>query len=218
VGPWKVFFPKNFCAKHLDGRAFEKASLPAFHNVKDVMEADIIAVENLSRLDERIERTVGIGDAKVGFLHFDMLAARILGKRVCEPAFFRQVYSRREAGASCNTTEIRKWAKGMSYKCRAACTHPYGPKLALKVSDSFSQRHTLYYSLLQHAVSIRGSRWKLHQPGTNQQSPKGFQVKNIEHLKDVDNLVDAVPSILDPNEKNKGPLERVVLTGNRCNV
>ena len=49
------------------------------------MEADIIAVEHISRLDERHERPFG-GNAKVVFLHTDMLVARILGKIICEPS------------------------------------------------------------------------------------------------------------------------------------
>ena len=204
-----MFFPKNFCARHLDGRAQEKSSQPCFKNVKDVMEADIIAVENFSRLSKRVERPVGIGDATVAYLHTDMLVARILGKRTAEPEFFRRVFSRRQATSSTNMEEVRHWAKGLTYKCRAACLHPLGPKLQLRVSDSFTQRHGLQNNILMHAVSMRGSRWKLIKPGKDASSVG--QVKRIEHLKDVEDLLDAVPGILDPVEKNRGSLERVCL-------
>ena len=139
-----------------------------------------------------------------------MLVACILGKRIAEPAFFRKVYSRREAGMACSADDIRHWAKGMSFKCRAVCINPAVPKLTLMVSDSFTQRHTLCYKLLQHAVSLRGSRWKLLPRGTRKNI--SVEVKHIEHLKDVDDLVDVVGEILDPIEKQKCTLERVVLT------
>ena len=199
----------NFCAKHLDGRAEEKTIGPCFKNVGDLFKADIIAVENLSRLDERIERPI-VGNATVAYLHSDMLVARILGKRIADPEFFRQALSRHAGSRSLNMDEVRKWAKGLSYKCRAVCLHPKGPKLALQVSDSFSQRHKFHYEILSHAVLLRGSRWKIIRPGQNASST--YQVKRIEHLKDVDDLVDAVGEILDPIEKQQDALERVVFT------
>ena len=134
------------------------------------MEADIIAVEHMIRLDERHERPVG-GNAKVAFLHTDMLVARILGKRICEPEFFRQIISRRAESRSTNMERVWEWGKGLSYKCRAVCLHPNGPKLALQVSDSFTQRQGLQHELLICAVLIR-------QPVENHQARPGCK----EHL------------------------------------
>ena len=191
-----VFCPMNFCAKHLDGRAQEKKHGKAcFKNLGDVMEADIIAVEHLSRFDERHERPVG-GNATVAVLHTDMLVARILGKRICEPEFFRQIISRRAESRSTSLERVGKWGKGLSYKCRAVCLHPCGPKLALQVSDYFTHRHGLQHDLLTRAVLMRGGRWNIIRPGQDAKST--YKVKRIQHLKDVDDLVDVVDDILDP--------------------
>ena len=183
----KVFFPKGFCAKHLEGRAEEKNTVACFKNVQDVMEADIIAVDNLSRLNERVQRAV-VGDQKVAFLHTDMLVARILGKRVCEPEFFRRVLSRRTKLLTTNMDDVRHWAKGLSVKCKAVCTHPAGKKLLLNVSASFTQRHLIQHRLLMHAANVRGSRWTITMKDTNRKSKKDTEVKDISHLQDVDAL------------------------------
>ena len=89
-----VFFPKGYCAKHFNG---EHSSL--FKNVGSITEAEIIAVEDLSRLDERILRTV-VGKTKASLLHTDMLAARLLGMRVADPHFFKQAIARNISTAS----------------------------------------------------------------------------------------------------------------------
>jgi hypothetical protein len=183
----KVFFPKGFCAKHLEGRAEEKNTVACFKNVQDVMEADIIAVDNLSRLNERVQRTV-VGDKTVGFLHTDMLVARILGKRVCEPEFFRRVLSRRTKLLSTNMDKTWVWAKGLSVKCKAVCTNPAGKKLLLNVSASFTERHLIQHRLLMHAANVRGSRWTITMKDTNHKSKKDTEVKDISHLQDVDAL------------------------------
>ena len=86
----KVFFPKGFCAQYLGGRAQEIEGFKCFKHVTDLLDADIIAVPSLSRLNDRVPRNV-LGDQKVELLHTDMLVARVLGKRVAEPEFFRQV-------------------------------------------------------------------------------------------------------------------------------
>ena len=185
----KVFFPKGFCAKHLEGRAGEKDAFPCFKNVSDLMEADIIAVDNLSRLNDRVQRAA-VGDKKVEFLHTDMLVARVLGKRVCEPEFFRRLLSRRTESLSTNMEEIRKWGKGLSVKCQAACTHPNGKKLLLNVSASFTQRHPLQHQLLLCAASVRGSRWTIMGRACRpRKSVKDTEVKDISHLKDLDAML-----------------------------
>ena len=89
------------------------------------------------------------------------------------------------------------------------CLHPNGPKLALQVSDSFTQRHGLQHELLTREVLMRGSRWKIIRPG--QDASSTYKVKHIQHLKDVDELVDDVDDILDPIEKGRSLLERVQL-------
>ena len=86
--------------------------------------------------------------------------------------------------------------KGLSYKCRAVCLHPCGPKLALQVSDYFTHRHGLQHDLLTRAVLMRGGRWNIIRPGQDAKST--YKVKRIQHLKDVDDLVDVVDDILDP--------------------
>ena len=65
---------------------------------------------------------------------------------------------------------------------------------------------------MTRAVSMRGSRWNIIRPG---QDAKGtYKVKRIQHLKDVDDLVDVVNDILDPIEKGRRLLQRVQLNNN----
>ena len=106
------------------------------------MDADIIAVSSLSRLNERVPRIV-LGDKKVELLHTDMLVARVLGKRVAEPEFFRQVFSRRTGTLSTNMEKVDRWAKGLQVKCRIVCLNPSGEICLLNVSSEFTQRHPL---------------------------------------------------------------------------
>ena len=210
----KVFFPKGFCAKHLEGRAGEKDAFPCFKNVKDVMDADIIAVDNLTRLNERVQRAV-VGDQKVDFLHMDMLVARVLGKRVCEPEFFRRLLSRRTESLSTNMERVREWGKGLSVKCKGACVDPNGKKLLLNVSASFTQRHPYHHQLLLHAGSVRGSRWTIKdvvRNNENRKSMKDTEAKDISHLKDLDALV-GHSTILDKTHSgtNSDALAKVLL-------
>ena len=156
------------------------------------MEADIIAVSDLSRLEERVQRS-GVGDTKVDLLHFDMLVARVLRKGISEREFFRRVLSRRRVlQSSTNMEDVRKWATGLQVKCRAACLDQNSPKLLLNVSDNFTQRHPLSHQLLLRASAMPKSRWTINGPASlrrKERKETDTKVLDISHLKDVDALV-----------------------------
>jgi hypothetical protein len=56
---------------------------------------------------------------------------------------------------------------------------------------------------------MRGSRWKIIRPGQDAKST--YKVKHIQHLKDVDDLVEVADDIFDPIEKRRSLLQRVQL-------
>ena len=137
-----------------------------------------------------------MGDKQVAYLYMDMLVARILGKRVCEPEFFRLMLLRSTQSLSTNLEDVRHWAKGTQVKCRAACLHQNQPKLLLVVSPDFRKRHRVYYDLLVRASNLRGSRWRV--ADTNKpvaRKKDAVQVKEVRHLVDVDALVGNVPML-----------------------
>ena len=155
-----------------------------------MLDADIIAVPSLSRLNDRVPRKV-LGDQKVELLHTDMLVARVLGKRVAEPELFRQVHSRRLSTLSTNMEQVQHWAKGLQVKCRAACLNPTGKKLLLNMSPEFTQRHQLLHQLLMRAANLNKSRWTIMDAGLRPRPRKQEEreVKDISHVSDVDTLV-----------------------------
>ena len=169
---------------------------PPFRNFKDVLEADVVAVESVSRIDERIAQTV-FGNSKVSLLlHSDMLVARIFGKRLATPDLFKTVCLRRVFSASTTLSKDSNWATNASFQCRPACTHPAAPKLALQVSEDFTKRHYDECKPLLLAAALAGSRWKLMKPTDT--AGAAHKVRKCEHLRDLDDPADISTNILDP--------------------
>ena len=108
-----------------------------FGHVANSLEPDVNAAESLSPFDEKVprERTDGC------HYHHDMVAAKILGKRVGTHTFF--------------TTSASQAARvnGMSLKCFPRCLHP-NPKRALHVSAYFCGHHLPFFKNLQRAVAM----------------------------------------------------------------
>ena len=208
-----MFFPKGFCAQYLGGRAQEIEGFNCFKHVTDLLDADIIAVPSLSRLNDRVPRNV-LGDQKVELLHTDMLVARVLGKRVAEPEFFRQVHSRRLSTLSTNMDEVRHWGNGLQVKCRAVCLIPNFKKLVLNVSSEFTQRHQLLWQVLLHAANLNKSRWTIMNSGRpSRRKREEAEVKDISHVSDLDTLVgrDAILDKTAAADPKADPLAHVLL-------
>ena len=189
-GELKVRFPKGFMDKH---------GIPesdAWVVTKDMYDADVIAVDKISQLNVKGERPFKEGTimAYTG----TALVARILGKRVAEPEFFKKLHLRHTEGQSNNLREARHWAAHLSYKCRPACTCNHNPKLALQVTSAFRTGDA--YKILTLAAAMDKSRWKLIKP--REAAGAKFQLKTIDNLKDMSDLLDACPDFLDSSEKD----------------
>ena len=174
-----VWFPQGFTKKHDVPDKWKKSA--------SFLTCDVIACEALSRIEE-VSKKHSREHGSYELFKEEIIAARLLGKRVATPSFFHQ-------------TRKQQLNTGSSVKLMPV-TKQGATKKALIITEGFKTAHRTLMSQLNLAVKLKGSKVSII-TADQQKSMENHDIVNIDRLVDVHGLVKACPLKIDRNKSGK---------------
>ena len=165
-----------------------------FENVSSVYRCDAIAVKNFAEVRE-LQTVKNSKSQNVGILPFGLLAARLLGKRVCAPKLF----------------QVEKYSKLPAESSLVFPALPLKTKADLYLTPTFEARHANVAQLVRHCAGIPGSKWKIVCKDVHDSLAKKAPVSThrIDGYSDLSSVVTSAPNHVDRLRSGRGKFCKV---------